>query len=44
MIKLMKNQIVYIDKDNVLVDFTTAFPYLSNETMKEYEGQGCVPV
>lgn len=34
----MKKQILYIDMDNVLVDFTTAFPYLSNETMKEYEG------
>lgn len=34
----MKKQILYIDMDNVLVDFTTAFPCLSDETMKEYEG------
>lgn len=35
---LMKKQILYIDMDNVLVDFTTAFPHLSDETMKEYDG------
>ena len=34
----MKMQIIYIDMDNVLVDFTTAFPHLSKETMKAYEG------
>jgi len=34
----MKKQILYIDMDNVLVDFTTAFPHLSEETLKEYEG------
>jgi 5'(3')-deoxyribonucleotidase len=38
MIELIKKQIIYIDMDNVLVDFTTAFPYLSEATMKEYEG------
>lgn len=34
----MKKQIIYIDMDNVLVDFTTAFPHLSKETMKAYDG------
>lgn len=34
----MKKQIVYIDMDNVLVDFTTAFPHLSKVTMKAYDG------
>ena len=38
MIKRMKKQIIYIDMDNVLVDFTTAFPHLSDETMREYDG------
>jgi beta-phosphoglucomutase-like phosphatase (HAD superfamily) len=34
----MKKQILYIDMDNVLVDFTTAFPHLSEKTLNEYEG------
>lgn len=38
MIKQMKKQIIYIDMDNVLVDFTKAFPHLSKETMKAYDG------
>ena len=29
--------VIYIDMDNVLVDFTSAFPYLSKETMEDYE-------
>lgn len=31
--------VIYIDMDNVLVDFTSAFPYLSKETMEDYEGR-----
>ena len=31
-------KILYIDMDNVLVDFTTAFPHLSKETKKAYDG------
>lgn len=35
----MEKQIIYIDMDNVLVDFPSAFPYLSMETLKAYEGR-----
>ena len=31
--------VIYIDMDNVLVDFTSAFPYLSKETMEIYQGR-----
>lgn len=34
-----KKAIIYIDMDNVLVDFTSAFPFLSKETMEAYEGR-----
>ena len=32
-------KILYIDMDNVLVDFTSAFPLLSPATFKEYDGR-----
>lgn len=32
-------KILYVDMDNVLVDFPSAFPYLSPETLQEYEGR-----
>ena len=35
----MEKQIIYVDMDNVLVDFPSAFPYLSKETMETYEGR-----
>ena len=35
----MAKQIVYVDMDNVLVDFPSAFSSLSEETMKVYEGR-----
>lgn len=35
----MNKQIIYIDMDNVLVDFTSAFPHLSQETMDAYDGR-----
>lgn len=35
----MEKQIIYIDMDNVLVDFPSAFPYLSEKTLKAYEGR-----
>ena len=35
----MKTEILYIDMDNVLVDFPSAFKRLSKETLKEYEGR-----
>ena len=35
----MEKQIIYVDMDNVLVDFPSAFPFLSKETMEAYEGR-----
>ena len=35
----MKTEILYIDMDNVLVDFPSAFKKLSKETFREYEGR-----
>ena len=35
----MKTEILYIDMDNVLVDFPSAFEKLSEETFNEYEGR-----
>lgn len=35
----MQKQIIYVDMDNVLVDFTSAFPHLSQETMDAYDGR-----
>ena len=32
-------KILYIDLDNVLVDFESAFPHLSKKVMTEYEGR-----
>ncbi len=31
-------KILYIDMDNVLVDFASAFPHLGEETLREYHG------
>lgn len=33
----MMKKILYVDMDNVLVDFPSAFPLLSEETLVEYE-------
>lgn len=35
----MQKPIIYVDMDNVLVDFPSAFPFLSKETMEAYEGR-----
>lgn len=35
----MNKQIIYIDMDNVLVDFVSAFPHLSKEIKEAYEGK-----
>ena len=35
----MKTEILYIDMDNVLVDFPSAFKKLSKETFREHEGR-----
>ena len=35
----MKTEILYIDMDNVLVDFPSAFKKLSKEKLKEYKGR-----
>ena len=35
----MKNEILYIDMDNVLVDFPSAFKRLNKETLEEYKGR-----
>ncbi len=32
-------KILYVDMDNVLVDFPSAFPHLSPEVLQEYEGR-----
>jgi 5'(3')-deoxyribonucleotidase len=32
-------KILYIDMDNVLVDFPSAFEYLDEDTLKKYEGR-----
>ncbi len=31
------SKILYVDMDNVLVDFPSAFPYLSPETLQKYK-------
>lgn len=33
----MKKKILYIDMDNVLVDFTSAFPKIDKETLEEFK-------
>ena len=33
------SKILYVDMDNVLVDFPSAFPHLSPEVLQEYEGR-----
>jgi hypothetical protein len=33
------SKILYVDMDNVLVDFPSAFPHLSPEILQEYEGR-----
>jgi len=35
----MKSEILYIDMDNVLVDFPSAFKKLSKKLLKEYDGR-----
>lgn len=35
----MKEKIIYIDMDNVLVDFSSGIAQLSEETMAQYEGK-----
>ena len=35
----MKSEILYIDMDNVLVDFPSAFKNLSKKLLKEYDGR-----
>ena len=35
----MKSEILYIDMDNVLVDFPSAFERLDKETLQKYEGR-----
>ena len=35
----MKTEILYVDMDNVLVDFPSAFKKINEETLKEYEGR-----
>ena len=35
----MKTEILYIDMDNVLVDFPSAFKRLDEETLQKYEGR-----
>ena len=35
----MKSKILYIDMDNVLVDFPSAFKNLSTKLLKEYDGR-----
>ncbi|MDJ0648945.1 MAG: hypothetical protein QNJ60_09575 [Xenococcaceae cyanobacterium MO_188.B19] len=35
----MMKKILYLDMDNVLVDFSSAFPYFSSDTHAEYEGR-----
>ena len=32
-------KVLYIDMDNVLVDFASAFPSLSTEILREYDGR-----
>jgi 5'-nucleotidase len=32
-------KILYIDMDNVLVDFLSAFPHVPEEVLKQYEGR-----
>jgi 5'(3')-deoxyribonucleotidase len=34
----MKKKILYVDMDNVLVDFRSGIDQMSNEVLKEYEG------
>ena len=33
----MENQIIYIDMDNVLVDFPSAIPLIPKETLEKYD-------
>lgn len=33
------SKILYVDMDNVLVDFSTALPRIAPETLREYEGR-----
>ncbi|MEM9568842.1 MAG: hypothetical protein AAF974_11105 [Cyanobacteria bacterium P01_E01_bin.34] len=33
------NKILYLDMDNVLVDFSSAFPYLKVQELQEFEGR-----
>ena len=35
----MKTETLYIDMDNVLVDFSSAFERLDEETLQKYEGR-----
>ncbi|MDQ6962027.1 MAG: hypothetical protein Q9M28_05800 [Mariprofundaceae bacterium] len=35
----MKKKVLYIDMDNVLVDFESSFVHLSSQTLSEYEGR-----
>ena len=35
----MKTEILYIDMDNVLVDFPSAFEIIDEETLQKYEGR-----
>ena len=35
----MKTEILYIDMDNVLVDFPSAFNKLNKEKLKDYKGR-----
>jgi len=35
----MKKKILYVDMDNVLVDFPSAFPHLPLDVYEEYEGR-----
>lgn len=37
--KMMQKKILYIDMDNVLVDFQSAFEHFSEDILKEYEGR-----
>ena len=32
----MTKKVLYVDMDNVLVDFQSAIPFISEETLKEY--------
>lgn len=36
---MMKKEILYVDLDNCVVNFVTAFPYIHEDVLKEYKGQ-----